>query len=61
MAASPTGPPKDVPKPGDRADPGTPGTSGNLRRRCSGTGLIADGPCPDLASTGTVTEPIGGA
>ncbi|WP_167450846.1 hypothetical protein [Methylobacterium terrae] len=51
----------DSPKPGDKADPGTPGTGENLCPRCAGSGRLAGEPCPDCAGTGTVTEPIGGA
>ncbi|WP_167350784.1 hypothetical protein [Methylobacterium variabile] len=48
-------------KPGDKAEPGTPGTGENLCRRCAGTGRIEGDSCPDCAGTGKVTEPIGGA
>jgi hypothetical protein len=58
MADSPE--PEDR-KPGDKADPGTPGTGENLCPACAGTGRIRGGPCPTCAGTGTVTEPIGGA
>ncbi len=51
----------DSPKPGDKADPGTPGTGENLCPRCAGSGRLAGEACPDCAGTGTVTEPIGGA
>ncbi|WP_167858747.1 hypothetical protein [Methylobacterium nonmethylotrophicum] len=48
-------------KPGDKAEPGTPGTGEALCPRCAGKGRIESGSCPDCAGTGKVTEPIGGA
>lgn len=47
-------------KPGDEAEPGTPGTGENTCRTCAGTGKKAGEPCPDCSGTGIVTEGIAG-
>nr|WP_309084451.1 hypothetical protein [Chelativorans sp.] len=39
---------------------GTAGAGENICRRCSGTGLIGGGECPDCGGSGKVTTPIGG-
>lgn len=47
--------------PGDQAAPGTPDTGENLCPKCSGSGRLDGGECPNCGATGKVIEPIGGA
>ncbi len=47
-------------KPGDEAQPSTPGTGENLCRHCGGTGKIEDETCSECKGTGKVTTGIGG-
>jgi hypothetical protein len=51
-----------MPRRGDEAAPGTPGTGEAICRKCGGSGRMSDGtPCPDCSATGRVTVGIGGA
>lgn len=45
----------------DRVPEGTPSSGENICRRCSGTGRIDGGTCPDCGGSGVVTTPVGGA
>jgi hypothetical protein len=57
-----TNPPSAPLKPGDEAEPGTPGTGEGLCHDCGGSGRTDSGaPCPTCAGTGKVTVGIGGA
>ncbi|MDR7036634.1 MULTISPECIES: hypothetical protein [Methylobacterium] len=47
-------------KPGDEAQPGTPGTGENLCPRCAGSGQFEAKTCPDCNGTGKVVTGIGG-
>lgn len=48
-------------KPGDEAQPGTPGTGEDLCEDCGGRGARADGStCPTCEGTGRVVHGIGG-
>ncbi|MBB5698319.1 hypothetical protein [Sphingomonas yantingensis] len=47
-------------RPGDQAEPGTPGTGENLCRDCGGSGQVDGGDCPTCDGTGRVIEGIGG-
>lgn len=48
-------------KPGDEAEPGTPGAAEDLCDGCGGTGKLADGkPCPECEGSGRVMRGIGG-
>jgi hypothetical protein len=53
----------DKPKlnPGDKAEPGTPGTGENVCPDCRGSGKLDDGPCPTCGATGKVVDGVGGA
>ena len=55
-----TGAPRPIEEPGDEAPPGAPGTGENICRRCSGSGRVDGGSCPDCDGTGKVTTGIGG-
>ena len=48
-------------KPGDEAEPGTPGAGEDLCETCGGSGKLADGKtCPECEGTGRVMRGIGG-
>jgi hypothetical protein len=48
-------------KPGDEAEPGTPGAAEDLCDGCGGSGKLADGKtCPECEGTGRVMRGIGG-
>ena len=48
-------------KPGDEAEPGTPGAAEDLCETCGGSGKLADGKiCPECEGTGRVMRGIGG-
>lgn len=48
-------------KPGDQAEPGTPGTGEDLCPECGGSGRLDDGrPCRNCGGTGKVIQGIGG-
>jgi RecJ-like exonuclease len=48
-------------KPGDEAEPGTPGAAEDLCEGCGGSGKLPDGkPCPECEGTGRVMRGIGG-
>ena len=49
-------------RPGDEAQPGTPGTGEDICPRCNGRGKDARGDaCPECAGTGRIVRGIGGA
>lgn len=48
-------------RPGDQADPGTPGTGEALCPVCSGSGRVDGEPCQNCRGTGKIIEGIGGA
>ncbi|MCB1883260.1 MAG: hypothetical protein KDG89_04560 [Geminicoccaceae bacterium] len=47
-------------RPGDEAEPGTPGTGEGVCPRCGGTGKAEGKACPACDGTGKVVEGIGG-
>ncbi|WP_294264505.1 hypothetical protein [uncultured Sphingomonas sp.] len=47
-------------RPGDQAEPGTPGTGENLCPDCGGSGQVDGRDCPTCDGTGRVIEGIGG-
>jgi RecJ-like exonuclease len=48
-------------KPGDEAEPGTPGAGEDLCETCGGSGKLDDGKtCPECEGTGRVMRGIGG-
>jgi hypothetical protein len=48
-------------RPGDEAEPGTPGTAEDLCETCGGSGKVAGGKtCPECEGTGRVIRGIGG-
>jgi hypothetical protein len=47
-------------KPGDEAEPETPGSGENICPKCGGTGHIEKAICQICDGTGKVTEGIGG-
>jgi DnaJ-class molecular chaperone len=47
-------------RPGDQADPGTPGTGENVCPECGGTGKVNGHPCDQCRGTGKVVTGIGG-
>ncbi|MFK3737061.1 hypothetical protein [Massilia sp. TN1-12] len=48
-------------KPGDEAQPGTPGAAEDLCETCGGSGKLAGGKtCPECEGTGRVMRGIGG-
>ena len=49
------------PRPGDEAQPGTPGTGENVCPVCRGTKTFNNEPCRNCNGTGVVIEGIGGA
>jgi RecJ-like exonuclease len=53
----------DKPKlnPGDKAQPGTPGTGENICPECKGAGRIGVTLCRTCGGTGKVVEGVGGA
>lgn len=53
--------PPPAAKPGDVAEPGTPGTGENTCPTCRGSGKVDDVPCPTCRGTGVVIEGVGGA
>jgi DnaJ-class molecular chaperone len=48
-------------RPGDEADPGTPGTGEALCPVCSGSGRVDGETCQNCRGSGKVVEGIGGA
>ncbi|RAI45882.1 hypothetical protein [Rhodoplanes roseus] len=64
MAADPKATPSGLQtgqRPGDEADPGTPGTGEALCPDCDGTGKQHGRACPTCGGTGKVVQGIGGA
>jgi hypothetical protein len=53
-------PNKEALKPGDQADPGTPGTGENVCPRCGGTGKVDGRTCKNCRGTGKIIVGIGG-
>lgn len=47
-------------RPGDQAEPGTPGTGENLCPVCGGSGHLDGGDCAECEGTGKVIQGIGG-
>jgi len=47
-------------KPGDEAEPGTPGAAEDLCESCGGSGKLDGKPCPECEGTGRVMRGIGG-
>lgn len=47
-------------RPGDEAQPGTPGSGENVCPVCAGSGRVNDRTCPECDGTGGVVEGIGG-
>ncbi len=47
-------------KPGDEAQPGTPGSGEDVCPVCKGSGRIESGPCPHCEATGVIERGIGG-
>jgi RecJ-like exonuclease len=48
-------------KPGDEAEPGTPGAAEDLCETCGGSGKLDDGKeCPECEGSGRVMRGIGG-
>jgi hypothetical protein len=54
-----THPDQDL-KPGDEAEPGTPGTGDDLCETCGGSGKVEGKTCPECEGTGHVVRGIGG-
>ena len=50
-----------APRPGDQAEPGTPGTGEALCPVCGGSGRLDGGTCDSCRGTGKITEGVGGA
>ena len=48
-------------KPGDEAEPGTPGTGEDVCPRCGGSGQVDGKACPECQGTGKIVEGVGGA
>jgi hypothetical protein len=51
---------KQVPRPGDQAKAGTPGTGENTCPVCDGQGVINGQECENCCGTGVIIEGIGG-
>jgi DnaJ-class molecular chaperone len=47
-------------RPGDQAEPGTPGAGENTCPACAGNGKIDNAPCDECNGTGLVMDGIGG-
>jgi hypothetical protein len=47
-------------RPGDEAEPGTPGTAEDLCETCGGSGKVDGKTCPECEGTGRVVRGIGG-
>jgi hypothetical protein len=47
-------------KPGDEAEPGTPGAGEDLCETCGGSGKVDGNTCPECEGTGRVMRGIGG-
>lgn len=47
-------------KPGDEAEPGTPGAGDDVCPICDGSGRIGDDPCANCEGTGLIERGIGG-
>lgn len=47
-------------RPGDQAEPGTPGAAENTCPACAGTGKLENAPCEECNGTGIVIDGIGG-
>lgn len=47
-------------KPGDEAEPGTPGSGEAVCPRCGGSGRDADRPCAPCGGSGKVVQGVGG-
>ncbi|HJV76414.1 MAG TPA: hypothetical protein VJ654_19500 [Noviherbaspirillum sp.] len=59
-SSTPHQPPNHL-KPGDEAEPGTPGSGEDICGDCSGTGKRKDGSeCPTCEGTGRIIQGIGG-
>jgi hypothetical protein len=48
-------------RPGDEADPGTPGTGEGLCPVCAGKGQVDGKRCENCGGTGKIVEGVGGA
>lgn len=51
---------RDNLKPGDEAEPGTPGSGENVCPLCAGTGMVHGDSCARCLGTGIVQEGIAG-
>jgi len=51
----------DAARPGDEAEPGTPGTGEAICPVCAGKGQVDGKSCENCAGTGKIIEGVGGA